>query len=52
MTRFEILKRVERFAAGAWLAAVAWAHSDAGVAFPLWMICTDRGGTGTSRGER
>lgn len=37
MTLYERLRRLERWAASAWLVVVAGAHTDAGVAFPLWM---------------
>lgn len=37
MTLYDRLRRAERWGAGVWLLAVAAAHSDAGVAFPLFM---------------
>lgn len=37
MTLHEGLRRVEHWAAGVWLLVVAAAHTDTGVAFPLFM---------------
>jgi hypothetical protein len=38
MSLYGRLRRIERWTAGVWLAIVAVAHSDAGVAFNLWMM--------------
>ncbi len=38
MTPGRTLLTIERTAATAWLIAVAFTHSDAGVAFPVWIV--------------
>jgi hypothetical protein len=38
MTLYERLRKVEHWAAGAWLLVVCIAYTDTGVAFPLWMV--------------